>query len=144
MRATFIRIIFERLKIDVSDFTKKNWFTSIMVYFFTWVLVFIVLVNPPVYDDEGPLVEMVVLPDSQEFGSPVTIVAKITDNAGVEKSGIVLSINDETVDNSNFEFENNIFAYYFESPTDNSEDLTYDFELKISDINGNQKQDQTN
>ena len=35
--ATFIRYIFQRFKIDVSDFTKKNWFTNIMIYFFTWL-----------------------------------------------------------------------------------------------------------
>ena len=114
--ATFLRYIFQRFNIDVSDFAKKNWFTTIMVYFFTWMLIFIVLVNPPVYDDESPLVELVALPDYQEFGNPVIIVAKITDNAGVEKSGISFSINNEAVDDSNFEFSDNIFMYTVVSP----------------------------
>lgn len=138
---TFLKFVFERLKIDISDFTKKNWFTNIMIYFFTWLLVMIVIVNPPFYDDETPLVDLVVLPDVQEFGGTVEFIAKITDNAGVEKSGISLSINDEAIDNSNFDFEENIFTYIFNSPSNSSIDLTYDYEIKVDDINGNQKQE---
>ncbi len=134
--ATFIRFIYLRLNLDISHFTKKNWFMTYGVYFFTWLLVFIVLVNPPFYDDEAPMVDLVVLPDYQEFGNPVKIVAKITDNAGVEKSGITLLINDKPIDNSEFEFINDILIYECPSPTNDSTDITYNFEIEVNDVSG--------
>jgi hypothetical protein len=134
--ATFIRFFYLKFNVDTSDFTKKNWFMIYGTYFFTWLLIFIVLVNPPFYDDEAPMVDLVVLPDMQEFGSPVKIVAKITDNAGVEKSGIIFTINNQTIANSNFDFTDNIFSYEFPSPANTSGDITYDFELKVTDVSG--------
>lgn len=134
--ATFIRFFYLKFNIDTSDFTKKNWFMIYGTYFFTWLLIFIVLVNPPFYDDEAPMVDLVVLPDMQEFGGTVKIVAKITDNAGIEKSGIIFTINNQIIDNSDFDFTDNIFIYEFPSPTNISTDITYDFELKVTDISG--------
>ncbi len=134
--ATFIRFIYLRLNLDISHFTKKNWFMTYGVYFFTWLLVFIVLVNPPFYDDEAPMVDLVVLPDYQEFGNPVKIVAKITDNAGVDKLGINLIINDKQINNSEFEFINDILIYECPSPTNDSTDIIYNFEIEVNDISG--------
>ncbi|MCJ7572263.1 MAG: hypothetical protein MUO82_10390 [Candidatus Thermoplasmatota archaeon] len=134
--AAFIKFIFLRLNIDISDFTKKNWFMIYGVYFFTWLLVLIVLVNPPFYDDEAPMVDLVVLPDIQEFGNPVKIVARITDNAGVDKSGIIFTINNQTVDNNDFDFTDDIFSYEFSGPTNDSTDITYNFEIKVNDLSG--------
>jgi hypothetical protein len=134
--ATFIRFFYLKFNVDTSDFTKKNWFMIYGTYFFTWLLIFIVLVNPPFYDDEAPMVDFVVLPDMQEFGSPVKIVAKITDNAGVEKSGILFTISNQTIANSNFDFTDNIFSYEFPSPANTSGDITYDFELRVTDVSG--------
>ena len=134
--AAFIKFIFLRLNIDLTDFTKTKWLMAYGVYFFTWLLVFILIVNPPFYDDEKPMIDLVVLPDMQEFGNPVKIVAKITDNAGVEKSGIIFTINNQTIDNNDFDFTNNIFSYEFSSPTNYSTDTTYSFEIKVIDVSG--------
>ncbi len=133
---TFIRFIYLKLNIEISDFTKKNWFMIYGTYFFTWILVFIVLVNPPFYDDEAPMVDLVVLPDMQEFGNPVKIVAKITDNTGVDKSGIIFTINDQLVDHNNFIFKDDIFIYEFPSPINHTTDIIYNFEIKVNDLSG--------
>jgi hypothetical protein len=134
--AAFIRYIYQRFNIDISDFTKKNWFLIYGTYFFTWILIFIVLVNPPFYDDEAPMVDLIILPDMQEFENSVNIVAKITDNAGVHKTDITLKINNQTIDNNDFDFIENIFSYEFLGPMNYSTDETYNFELKVNDVNG--------
>ena len=133
--AIFLRSIFNWRRIDITDFVRKNWFSSYAIYFFTWLVIFIVLVNPPIYDDENPRVQLVVLPENQEFGGTVKIIAKITDNAGVEKSGITLTVNGTVIDPSKYAFENNIFKYVYEDDALNNE-TTIKFTLKVKDING--------
>ena len=64
--AAFLRVIFMRMNIDLTDFGRKNWFGSYAIYFITWLIVFIVLVNPPFYDDEAPRIQVSVLPVIQE------------------------------------------------------------------------------
>ena len=134
--AAFIKFIFLRFNIDLTDFSKTKWLMTYGIYFFTWILVFIVLVNPPFYDDEAPMVDLVILPDMQEFGNPVKIVAKITDNAGVDKSGIIFSINNQTVDNNDFDFKDDIFSYEFPSPANYSTDIIYNFNITVTDVSG--------
>ncbi len=135
--AAFIRFIYQRLNIDISDLTKSKWVIIYGTYFLTWILIFVVIINPPFYDNEAPMVDIVILPDMQEFGNPVKIVAKITDNAGIDKSGIIFTINNQTIDNNDFDFTKNIFNYEFSSPINSSKDITYNFELKATDVNGN-------
>jgi len=76
--AVFLRHIYLRIHLDTSDFTKKNWFTSYAIYIFTWLIVLIILVNPPFYDDDRPRVELAVLPGIQEPGGDILFVAKVT------------------------------------------------------------------
>ena len=130
--AVFLRNILEFLKIDISDFTKKNWFTNIAIYFFTWLLIMIVIVNPPFYDDESPRVELVVIPEFQELGSPVNFYARISDNAGIEKSGITFSIDGDVIDPSDYDFKNNTFTYSYE---DGNILKTYNYSLTATDSN---------
>jgi hypothetical protein len=137
--AAFIRYLFLRFNIDLTDFTKKNWFVTYAVYFFTWLLIFIVLVNPPFYDDETPLVAVVALPGIQEPGGNVTIVAKITDNVGVEKNDISLVVtypegNTATLEPVSFEFDDTIVKYVFENPDNILGDFQYS--LTVKDVSG--------
>ncbi len=134
--ASFIKFFYMRLNIDTSEFTKKNWFVTYGVYFIAWLLILTILVNPPFYDDQDPRVELVVLPNAQEFGGDVKVIARITDNAGIEKSGITLSINNVEIDQDDFIFEDNFFEYIFESPENTSGDITYNYELSVEDISG--------
>ena len=134
--AAFLKYIFIKLNIDLSDFTNKNWFSALATYFFVWLILLIVLVNPPIHDEESPLVDLVVLPKMQEYGGTINIYAKITDNAGIEKSGISLEINDETIPQSQYEFKNNIFTYIHQSPVASEQDQTFEYTLTIEDISG--------
>jgi len=134
--ASWLKYLFVKLNLDLTDFGRKGWFTSYAIYFFTWLLVFMVLVNPPFYDDEPPIVEVVALPSMQELGGTVKIIAKIVDNVGVEKQNIDFNLiyPDETSYSPDFKFEDDIFSYTYEN---NGNMMgTYEFTLSASDING--------
>ena len=45
--ASWLKYIFIRLNIDLADFGRKGWFISYAIYFFTWLLILMVLINPP-------------------------------------------------------------------------------------------------
>jgi hypothetical protein len=141
INAAFLRYIFIRLKIDLTDFARKNWFGSYAVYFFTWLIIFIVIVNPPFYDDESPLIDMVELPGMQEPGGNVMILAKITDNAGIEKKDIEFELKDPdgSTLSPDFDYENNIFSYTNEGPDNISEDMTYEYTITVTDHSGHKK-----
>jgi hypothetical protein len=133
--AAWLRYIFIKLNIDLTELGRKGMFTSYAIYFFSWLLVLIVLVNPPFYDDESPMIELVTLPSSQEIGGTVKIVAKITDNVGIENINFKLYYpNGEYSFIDNYTFENNIFTYIF----NNSEDTLgiFNYELVATDFSG--------
>jgi len=117
--AAWIRYLFLRLNIDLADFGRKGWLGTYAIYFLTWVILLIVLVNPPFYDDVPPMVTAVSLPELQEAGGTVKILAKITDNVGVNTQDITLSIQfpDGTNQSPVFSFENSILSYTYENPT---------------------------
>jgi len=134
--ASFIRYIYMRLNLDISHFTKKNWFTTYAIYLFVWLIVLIVLVNPPFYDDEDPKIELIVLPGMQEPGGNILIVAKITDNVGIDKNNIILTIDEEIIPAGDFEYFDNIFRYTYSSPDNVTEDEPYNIKLTAKDSNG--------
>ncbi len=119
VNSIWIKYLFLKLNIDLTDFGRKGWLTSFVTYFFTWLLVLIVLVNPPFYDGEAPHIDMVALPGMQEPGGTILFAAHITDNVGVNKAGITLTITDPngTVYTPEFTYENTIFRYTFENPS---------------------------
>jgi hypothetical protein len=135
VNAIWIKYLFLKLNIDLTDFGRKGWLTAFVTYFCTWLLVLIVLVNPPFYDGEPPHVDVVALPGMQEPGGTILIVAYIVDNVGVNKAGINF-----TITNPNgitftpvFTFENNIFRYTYENPSDLLGTSNYTF--IVSDVN---------
>ena len=135
VNAIWIKYLFLKLNIDLTDFGRKGWLTSFATYFFTWLLVLIVLVNPPFYDGESPHAEVVVLPGMQEPGGTILIAAYIVDNVGVNKAGIDFTIMDPNgmTFTPEFTFENNIFRYIYENPSDLLGISNYTF--IVSDVN---------
>lgn len=136
--AAWLKYLFIRLNIDFESLGRKGIFSSYSIYFFTWLLLLIVLVNPPFYDDEAPYVEVVTLPGMQEPGGTVKIVARITDNAGVDH--ITLTINHPNgtsyqVPPSEYSFEDSIFIYTYSGPHNITDDVTYTYILNVTDVN---------
>jgi len=135
--ASWLRYIFIKLNMDLTDFGRKGWFGSYAIYLFTWLLILIMLCNPPFYDNENPKIDSVVLPDMQEFGGTVKIIAKITDNVGVEKDDISFSLNYQDGSNAltgNFEYTNNVFIYTYTNPLNLLGEFSYN--LSATDVNG--------
>ena len=139
INAAFLKYIFVRLNIDLSDFQKKNWFSSYAIYFISWLIVFIILVNPPFYDDESPKIEVAVLPAMQEAGGDVLIVAKITDNLGITKDNIQLEVTDSdgNIIDSNFDYKDSILRYTNDGPEIlDTDTVTYNFKIAVKDKSG--------
>ncbi|HDO19287.1 MAG TPA: hypothetical protein ENG74_01020 [Thermoplasmatales archaeon] len=124
-----------KLGIDTSDYGKKEWSSTYLMYLFTWMTVLIVLINPPFYDGEPPLVDMVILPSIQEPGGDVIIAAKIADNAGI--SYVNLSITDPSgsVFFPPYVRNGSIYSWTFESNTLGRFNVT----LRAKDINGKER-----
>lgn len=131
----WIKHIFLRLNIDLTDFGRKGWLSTFATYFFTWLLFFIILVNPPIYDAEPPHVEVVALPGIQEPGGTILIAAYIVDNVGVNNAGIILTITDPngTLFTPEFTYENNVLRYIYENP--NELLGTFNYTFIVSDVN---------
>jgi hypothetical protein len=132
----WLRYIFLRLHIDLSDFGRRGWLTSYATYFFTWLLLLVVLVNPPFYDVESPHVDLAVLPGVQEPGGTIFFAAHIVDNVGVNAQGVRLAITDPngTVTTPSFTFANGILRYTFQDPMNITG--TYQYMLVAPDVNG--------
>jgi heme/copper-type cytochrome/quinol oxidase subunit 4 len=137
VNAIFLKYIFIKLKIDLTDFGRKNWFGAYVTYFFTWFIVLIILVNPPFYDDEDPRIELVIMPKMQEPGGDIFIIAKITDNTGMEKKDITLTVDNILVFQNDFNYIDNIFEYIYTGPTDITNEETHNFSLSVKDHGGN-------
>jgi hypothetical protein len=135
VNAIWIKYLFLKLNIDLTDFGRKGWLTAFATYFFTWLLLLIVLVNPPFYDGEAPHVEVVALPGMQEPGGTILIAAYIVDNVGVNKAGINFTVMDPNgiMSVPEFTFENNIFRYTYENP--GNLNGSYNYTFIVSDVN---------
>jgi len=123
----FMARILQFLKIDIKQFSKKEWAGSIAFYLFTWLAIFILAINPPFYDASPPKIEAIALPEIQEENGSILVVAHVTDNSGVKKVTINISGNE-------YEMEKDeeipvIYTYVYEG--ENAE-----YEIKAIDKKG--------
>ena len=139
INAVFLKYIFLKLKIDLTDFGRKNWFGSYVTYFFTWFIIFIILVNPPFYDDEDPRVELVIMPQMQEPSGDVFILAKITDNTGIEKNDITFTLDNMLIPQNDFSYIDNVFEYIYKGDINIIDVANHNFTLSVKDHGGNVK-----
>jgi len=139
INAVFLKYIFLKLKIDLTDFGRKNWFGSYITYFFTWFIILIILVNPPFYDDEDPRIELVIMPQMQEPGGDIFVIAKITDNTGIEKKDITFTLDGILVSQDDYNYIDNVFEYIYTGPTNITNEESYNFSLSVKDHGGNVK-----
>jgi hypothetical protein len=106
-------------------------------YFFTWFIVMLVIVNPPFYDDEAPVADVVLLPGIQEPGGTVKIIGRIMDNIGVKDVDFrIISPEGSTQNITNFNFEDEIFTYVYEYNENVILDSEYTYKIKVTDVNG--------
>jgi len=136
VNAVWLRYLFQRFNVDIPSLGRKEWFVSYAIYFFSWLLVLIILVNPPFYDAEAPFVQAVTLPGVQEPGGTILFAAQITDNVGITSDDIQFMITDPNGNTStpSFTYSNNTLTYEFTNP----ENLmgTFTYSLVVTDVNG--------
>lgn len=112
--AAWFRYIIMKLDIDLTDFGRKEWFGSYAIYFFTWLVVLIILINPPFYDAERPMANITMVPGMQELGGNIEFVGYIADNAGVENINfsITTPIGETSYPDFNFSKHRLNYSYY--------------------------------
>ena len=132
----WIRYIFLRLHIDLADFGRRGWLYSYATYFFTWLLVLLILVNPPFYDTESPHVELAVLPGVQVPGGTIYFAAHIIDNVGMNTQGMRLAITDPngTTTMAQFTYQHNILRYNYSNQQGTLG--VFQYVLTAPDVNG--------
>lgn len=92
-----IKFVYDIFKVDIAHFTWKNWLGNSLMYFITWLSVWIIMINPPIGDVSAP--EMKVLTgDIYEMSMNNTTVkgieAKIVDNTAVKSVTITFTHTD--------------------------------------------------
>jgi len=122
----FMAKILQIMKVDIHLFTRKEWFGSIAFYFFTWLAIFILSVNPPFYDASPPKIDTALLPEIQEENGSIMILAHVSDNVGVEK----VKINISGKEHEMIKDENDIYIYNYSGNEKN-------FSITATDKNGN-------
>ncbi|MFW6375942.1 MAG: hypothetical protein ACOCZJ_02145 [Thermoplasmatota archaeon] len=144
--------VLRTLNVDTDQLGKKEWATDAAMFFFTFLAIWVILMNPPVNDFAHPTVndievevqdpetgEWVELSDAnitngEEYN--ITIRAKITDNVEVEDDELearIIPPNDSQYRDLNKE-EDNHYTIIFknvEAP-DN-----YKISFEVEDVNGN-------
>lgn len=106
----FLAKVLQIFNVDISKFGKKEWLGSIAFYFFTWLAIFILSINPPFYDASPPYIDAVSVPSVQATGGNVLIAAKITDNVEVEYARV--NITDGTAwEVHDMQREGNVYTY---------------------------------
>jgi len=135
LMAPWLRYIFLRLNIDFTDFGKKNWFTTYATYFFTWLIVLIILCNPPFYDDEAPTIDAVSLPGVQYTDGNVKIVARVIDNVKLKEVSLTLTYPDGTNTSPQLTFDDT--NYIYSCVYENTGNLSGEYTYKITAVDTN-------
>ena len=117
----FLVKLLQLFDIDISEFGKKEWFGSIAFYFFTWLAIFILSVNPPFYDASAPAIESSVLPSFQQVGGSVFITARVTDNADVDDVRLTVFRGDATIHRDMDNPIKGLYTYTFPDVTNDTE-----------------------
>ncbi len=106
----FLAKVLQIFKVDISKFGKKEWLGSIAFYFFTWLAIFILAINPPFYDASPPHIDAVSIPSIQTVGGDVLIAAMITDNVDVDHASV--NITDGTTwEIHDMQRDGNVYTY---------------------------------
>lgn len=85
-----LKFLFPMLRADVSHYGRKEWLGTAFLFFFTWLAVFIIVLNPPVSDHSDPHVEVYLSPPDQQHLGDVAIDVFAVDNDRIEEFRFML------------------------------------------------------
>jgi hypothetical protein len=128
-----LRFLYGMMKLDISDVEKTKWAGSLFSYFFTFLAIWVLLINPPLVDLLAPTIENTT-PLLQEEGSEVYISVHVEDNTEIDD--VTLFITDMPSGGHLDDLEmtkrgRNNFEYII--PKDNLSIGKYEFEVEVAD-----------
>jgi hypothetical protein len=156
--------IYGKIKLDISGFEWKNWAGVIAVYIFSWLMIAVLLVNPPLTDLASPEIkdvvieELIIDKDGNEnwtkalvntdgettinLDAQFRILVTILDNDELDVNSINLEFDSTietngTVELRELEKHRYSFEARFSQPTAQTGD--YKYEITAKDTNGNKE-----
>jgi hypothetical protein len=153
------------VKINISEFDWKNWVGSGAVYIFSWLAIFIILVNPPFSDFVEPEIneEITYLYDNgsnkiwtkwdtlasegNTLRNPerINFSIEISDNTQIDKDTVRITIHgtlsNSTLNRNNEKMDHvkdNKFKIEFISNNGPFPEDTYNYEIRVKDSYGNE------
>ncbi|MFQ5884557.1 MAG: hypothetical protein ACE5IO_05590 [Thermoplasmata archaeon] len=104
-----LRYIYEFLNVDIEKFEKKDWLGNGAMFFFTWMAIWVLIMNMPFTDLTKPTIGVVYTDDcrdltvlnwtEQNMCTPiddstrnVIIATRITDNSGIQRAKINFTV----------------------------------------------------
>lgn len=94
-----LKYIYGMLKVDISGFTKKNWAGTIVTYFFTFLAIWVLLINTPFADLADPSIDDVVIWVDEGTSFKALEYDEKANAWNLLKSSDALSINDTSTVN---------------------------------------------
>lgn len=129
----FMIKLLQILKIDIKNFTKRDWLGSISFYFLTCLAIFILSINPPFYDASAPHISAVTLPNFQQENGSIMFTAHIMDNTDVSKVIMIVNNSEYTLTSD----KNNIYVYNYTGSSTPYEIRSFDRYGNTNSLNGN-------
>jgi hypothetical protein len=86
-----LKYVIPMTKTDISHWGRKEWVGTGLLYFFTWLAIFILLLNPPISDHAEPSVVLYVSPALQQAGGSVNLDLFIADNDRIKEWNFTLN-----------------------------------------------------
>jgi hypothetical protein len=156
LAVVFLRHIYPFLKIDTSTFEIKNWLGNGVMYFFTWLALWILLVNPPISDFSDPRIddahgyvgspgEWLPFNDTTkvqlEQGMNLSIGARVVDNTEIKTDGVKIMVtHNETLITgpswATMTKEDDDYYFFIISESDTNPGR-YQYNITATDKNGN-------
>ncbi len=142
-----IGIVMDMVGIDTKSFDKKEWAMNWGMFFFTWLAVFVLLMNPPFHDYANPTLnsmdvqidqdgEWVPLDEANVTAQEeydIRLVAKVTDNVELKEDSVDIYFDDGWHDME--KIDDHKYAATFNGTV--AQVNPYDYTVSAEDVNGN-------
>ncbi|MFW6304158.1 MAG: hypothetical protein ACOC1V_00085 [Candidatus Saliniplasma sp.] len=143
-----LKTLFQIAGIDISELGKKEWALSVAMYLFTFLAVWVILMNPPFsdfaaptlneveleFEDDGEILEHDNVTAGEEYN--VTIIATISDNVEVDHDSVQVYIDGDWHD---MEWETDTHNYSSTFESTRVDDRSMSVRFYMQDVNGNEK-----
>ncbi|MFQ6106418.1 MAG: hypothetical protein ACE5QF_02340 [Thermoplasmata archaeon] len=135
-----LRYVYPFLGIDVEEFEKKTWLGNGAVFVFTWLSIWVLLLNPPFSDLASPLISDVQVSNdpagwvdvsrgetviaNRSVGNNITIKAKVVDNVGISRVDMEYGTGNKAEDVALLGGEPDTYIHTFNDETGNLVEVT--------------------